>query len=268
MKSYAVVSGKGGVGKTTFSANLGIGLARFGYRVLLFDADLSLANLDIVLGARPEFSLQHVLNDEKTIGEIMVQAPGGVSAISGGSAVGNLMASGPKRIAKFLDQLSRLESMFDILIFDTGAGLDNKVMSFARAAHEILLVTTPEPTAITDAYATAKVTWKKSPEACLRLVVNCVTDAYEGICVHKKLATISQSFLSRDLVYAGCIREDAAVTQAIRHRKPLMLDCPSSMAALDIEEIAQRLMREGKPYLATSFSEALGGELAEYHEAS
>jgi flagellar biosynthesis protein FlhG len=243
MRTYCVTSGKGGVGKTTLSANLGIAFAKTGQRVVVFDADLALANLDLVLGVRPEYRLQHVLAEERTLSQIVTPAPGGIGVIGGGSAVGVLMASGPKRIAKFLEQLAELESCTDVLIFDTGAGLDTKVVTFANAADEILLVTTPEPTSVTDAYATVKVLAKRNPDASIQLIVNQVSSPDEGRAIHATLNSISESFLQKKIGFAGWVTHDDAANRCIRKRRPLMLEARDSRAAYDIDEIALALSR-------------------------
>lgn len=267
MKTYCVTSGKGGVGKTTLSANLGIALAKMGRRVVVFDADLSLANLDLVLGVRADHSLQHVLAGEKQLGEIVTPAPGGIGVICGGSAVGNLMASGPKRIGKFLEQLAHLESHTDILIFDTGAGLDTKVMSFAKAADDVLLIATPEPTSVTDAYATAKILWKRRPDARIHVVANQVSGPDEGYAIYSTLNSIAASFLQKSLEYAGAVPADETVTKCIRKRRPLLLEAPSCKAAEGISEVAAQIAKLQTSSF-TSLSERLTLELESSEEAA
>ena len=268
MRTYCVTSGKGGVGKTTVSANLGIALAKKGQRVVVFDADLSLANLDLILGVRSDHSLQHVLAGEKSLGEIVHPAPGGIGVVCGGSAVGPLMASGPKRIGKFLEQLAELEALTDVLIFDTGAGLDTKVMSFAKAADEVLLIATPEPTSVTDAYATAKILWKRDPDARIHVVANQVSGPDEGYAIYSTLNAIATSFLDKSLEYAGAIPRDDAVTKCIRNRRPLLLEAPSSPASEGISEIAAQLLQLAVPTAAPGFAERLSLEVEESEHAA
>lgn len=259
MRTYTVTSGKGGVGKTSLSINLAISFAKMGYRVVVFDADMALANLDVMAGVRPEFTLQHVLNGEKQLSEIIAEGPGGIGILAGASAIGTLMHSGPKRLGKFLEQLAQLEESTDILIFDTGAGLDSRVTTFMKAADEVLLVTTPDPTSVTDAYATAKVLFKAKPEAVVKVVVNMTANATEGEAVFNALFGIAESFLKRPLIFAGIVRQDADAAKAVRKRKPFAIDNPMSKAAIDVEAVAITLQRDW----SSSHSASLVGRLWE-----
>lgn len=242
MRTIAITSGKGGVGKTALTANLGISLAKQGLRVVLFDADLQLANLDVVLGVKPEFNLQHVVAEEKALRDILTVGPSGVLVATGGSAVTSLMHAGPKRMGTFIAQLEALERVCDVLIFDTGAGLDNRVMTFVRLADDVILVTTPEPTSVTDAYATAKVAFRRDPDAVLGVVVNGCSGDAEGRLVHSSLDTIARSFLGRSLGYLGSVRRDDAVPESIRRREPFVLASPHAACSKDVTHLAKNLL--------------------------
>ncbi len=262
MRTYAVASGKGGVGKTSLAANLGAAMAQRGRRVLLFDADLSLANLDVVLGVKPKHTLQHVLAGTNALEEAVTPVFGGLDMIAGGSAVSALMRSGKKRIGRFLTQLAELESRYDALIFDTSAGVDSKVLTFCRIADEILLVTCPDPTAALDAYALTKVVTRNRPDARIRLIVNMVEGENEAKAVHEKLRDVARRFLDRELDYAGFVRDDPGAAECIRRRSPFVYAHPKLAASKDVVEIAKSLIQSAAQGGTSRFVE-LTGEFAE-----
>ena len=241
MKTIAVASGKGGVGKTSFAANLGLALVELGNRVVLFDADLALANMDVILGTQPEFTLQHVLSGEKTIFEAITPGPRGIGSISGGSAIYGLMHSGPKRLNLFLTQVQALAKTTEYLIFDASAGLDNKVMTFLRAAGETLLLCTPEPAAIADAYATAKVLFRRKPEAKITLIVNMVSSEKEALAVYAKLSEVCTAFIGREIGFGGFVRYDERAMKSVRERVPYVVAHPQTPASQDVATIAKSL---------------------------
>lgn len=245
MRTIAITSGKGGVGKSTIAANLSIALAEQGKRVVLFDADLQLANLDVLMGIEPEFTLQHVVAEKKTLREVLTEGPLGVRVASGGSAVSMLMHAGPKRMGRFISQLTELERDTDFIIFDTGAGIDNKVMTFLRIAQEAIIVVTPDPTSVTDAYATAKIALKRDPKTNVKVLLNMVSHVREGQAVFTALESIAWSFLKAELGYVGCVRNDFSAAAAVRKRKPFMVSSPDCSAAEDIRSIAKHLISKG-----------------------
>jgi len=239
MKSLAITSGKGGVGKTSLATNLGISLASAGNQVVLFDADLQLANVDIALGLQPEFNLQHVVAGEKTLREALTVAPAGLRVMTGGSAIPALVSAGPKRMAMFFDQLDDLAKDTDFLIFDTGAGLDNRVVRFVLMADEVLVVTTPDPTAVTDAYAMVKTIFRKKPEASISVAVNMVASEAEARAVFSTLANITESFLKKPISFAGSVRQDPTAAQATRSRKSFVISSKACPASEDVKRLAQ-----------------------------
>ncbi len=254
MRTLAITSGKGGVGKSALAANLGVALGQSGLNVVLFDADLALANLDVMLGAKPTHTLQHVLSNICTASEAVTSVGPGLGLIAGGSAVGTLMRSGPKRIGKFLSQLAELEPSTDVLIFDTSAGIDSKVTTFCRIADDILLLTTPDPASVTDAYATAKVIFRQKPEARIRLVINRVESDSEGQAIFEKLSGVTQSFLDREIEFAGCIREDAAAAECVRRRTSFVQAHPALPASQDVTRLAKSLRESIKKDAGGSFA--------------
>ena len=246
MKTIAVTSGKGGVGKTSLAANLGVTLADMGYRATVFDADLALANIEVVLGTRAEFSLQDVVAEEKTLSEVVKKGPGGVGFIAGGSGVPILMRSGPVRLGLFFDQVKALENSTDVLFFDTAAGLDNRVMSFVKFADEVLLVTTPEPASVTDAYATIKTIFRQKPDATVNIVVNMVDNETEAIEVFEVLRRITNDFVKKDVWYSGFVRRDDNVGLCARKRKPFALAEPETVAKTDTSNLACLIAKDIK----------------------
>lgn len=246
MKTFAVTGGKGGVGKTSISANLGVAMAKLGYKAVVFDADLALANLEVVLGVRPEFTLQHVVAEEKSLAEIVARGPEGVGFVAGGSGIPVLMRSGPKRLGLFFEQLQELSESTDALIFDTAAGLDNKVTAFVKAADEVLLVTTPEPASLTDAYATIKTVLRAKKDAVIRVVVNMVDKEREAREVFDILERITRDFLKAEILYAGYVRRDTAAQKSAKNRKPFVQVAPESPASVDVTRLAAEIL-DGLP---------------------
>jgi len=238
MRMIAISGGKGGVGKTLVAINLAVALSKRKHKTILFDADLQLANLDIALNLDPEFNLQHVVFGERSLAEILTPGPAGIRVVTGGSAVNGLMNAGPKRMATFIGQFAELEDECDFLIFDTGAGLDQKVMTFLNLAEETILVTTPDPTSVTDAYATAKVLWKKKPDAQVSILVNQVQNAEEAQKVHRTLGLICQQYLQKKPGFLGGIRADLKAMESIRKRTPVVLSDPTAPASEDFDTLA------------------------------
>ena len=241
MKTYAITSGKGGVGKTSLSTNIGIALVQSGAKTILFDADLQLANVDVALGIQPEYTLQHVVAEEMPLVDVICDAPGGLRVIAGGSAIGTLMTAGPKRMGTFLSQIADLSQETDYLLFDTSAGLDNRVMTFCKFADEVILVTTPDPTSVTDAYATAKVALKRAPGKPIGVVVNMASSEADAQQVYRTLADIARRFLGAELNFLGFVAMDPKVTSCNRKRVPFLVGAPDCGAATQVRAIATKL---------------------------
>lgn len=242
MKTIAITSGKGGVGKTSLTANVGVALAQMGFRTVVFDADLALANLEIGLGVRADHNLQHVVAEEKTVSEVVFRGPANVGLVAGGSGVPVLMRSGPKKLAMFFEQVQALESDTDVLLFDTSAGLENRVMAFAKFADEVVVVTTPDPASLTDAYATIKTIFRQKPKAVVKIVVNMAIDATEANGVFGVLETITKDFLKKSIGFAGFVRMDTAVSVCSRQRKPFALSTKDTPAKTDVTTLAANLV--------------------------
>lgn len=242
-RSIAVTSGKGGVGKTQLSANIALALAKRGQKVLLLDADLGLASLDLALGIHPHSDLLSVVRGEREIDEILVEAPHGVMlvpACPGRYEMANLGTAEREKVRAIIEDLAR---RFDVLIIDTGAGIGANSVGFAALASEILLVTTPEPTALRDAYAMAKVLNKRAGVESIQLVANQVATEKGGREVYERLQGIAQRFLSLDLSYLGCIPKDESVSRAVASGEPYVLGAPHCKAARALESIVERLIQ-------------------------
>jgi len=240
-RTLAVTSGKGGVGKTHFSTNIAFLMAQAGERVVVLDADLGLANIHVVLGIAPKYHLEHVLRGEKSIRDVLYTGPAGIQIIAGGSSITELAQLDAEQRQRFVDSLSELDSLADVIVIDTGAGLSQNVLAFVMAAEEVIVVTTPEPTAITDAYATIKVVSQDNPEARLRLVVNMAQDMGEAHAAAEKLKLVAKQFLNVDMDVLGSLPHDAAVLRAVRVQQPFALVSPNAPAARALARIADSL---------------------------
>lgn len=236
-----ITSGKGGVGKSNISVNLALALSEFKQRVLVLDADLGLANIDVILDISPCWNLAHVIAGEKTIPEIICDGPKGLKIIPGGSGIHELANLEGWQIESFLTKLSHLEGLADYLLIDTGAGLSKGVLSFVLAADEVILVTTTEPTAITDAYGLIKTIRQHRYQGKIKIVVNRAPSLADGIVVFNKLKIAVSRFLKYKIEYLGAIREDIKVVQAVKEQQPVFLAYPFSPATQDIYTMAAAL---------------------------
>ena len=240
-QTIAVTSGKGGVGKTNFSANLALTLARSGKRVILLDADLGLANLHVLFGVSPAYRLEHVIRGEKALSEILCPVAEGVSLIAGGSGVSELANLTETERRRFVTSLSALDAQADIILIDTGAGLSKNVLAFVLAAEEVILITTPEPTAIADAYGTIKVVTRESSSPRLRLVVNMAATGKEATATAERLRMVCRRFLEYELEILGSIPVDAAIPRSVRAQRPVLLDNPAASCCGAMSRIAESL---------------------------
>ena len=242
----AVTSGKGGVGKTSLSVNLAIMLSRMGKRVVVFDADFGLANVEVMLGIRPRYNLLDVIHNEKRIEEIITEGPNKIGFISGGSGVSELATLDSECIQSLILELTKLDTMYDVVIIDTGAGITDSVMEFVMVSPEVLLVVTQEPTSITDAYSLLKVLRRKEKfnplYKTIHVVANRVDDADEGLEIFNKINTVSTKFLNTKLQYLGAVVQDRNASMAIIEQKPMVIAFPQSQASKDITQLADKLM--------------------------
>ena len=233
-----VTSGKGGVGKSNIAVNLAIALAEHKKKTILLDADLGLANIDVILGISPQDNLASVIFGEKNISEIICNGPRGIRIIPGGSGMHELANLKEWQLEKFITKVGHLEGTADYLIVDTGTGLSRTVLSFALAAEEIILATTPEPTSLTDAYGLIKTMRKERYKGKIAVIVNRVSSAAEAETAFEKLQTAVTRFLDYAIDYLGYLREDGKVLQAVQAQEPFIILFPSSPASQDIKAIA------------------------------
>jgi len=241
MRVIAVTSGKGGVGKTNFTVNLAVALSEYGQRIIILDGDLGLANVDIAFGLTARYTIEHLLSGEKTIEEILLRGPQGIGIIPGGSGVQELANVERDKLTNVLTNLGRLEKMADILIIDTGAGLGHTVINFLQAADDIILVTTPEPTALIDAYGLLKTLRKEAGEVPIHVVVNRVRSEAEAQATFKRLETAVLKFLDGSLNFMGWVYDDPLVGRSVMMQEPLGISFPESSAYRCIQWIAGKV---------------------------
>jgi flagellar biosynthesis protein FlhG len=243
----AVTSGKGGVGKTNITVNLALALSRKGLKVLLMDADMGLANVDVLFGIIPKHTLVSVLNGQKTLKEIIVEGPEGVRIVASGSGgVQELADLNESQRNKFLQALMELQHESDVILVDTGAGLHRNVLAFAIAAEEVLIVTTPEPTALMDAYGMMKVLHREKKDPVIRVLVNMASGQQEADEAGNKMVVLTKRFLNLDVEYVGFIPRDPAMIRAVKSQKPILLTSTISPASAAIHRLTERLL-SGKP---------------------
>lgn len=242
MHAIAVTSGKGGVGKTNFSINLAHALIAAGKEVMLMDVDLGMANADILLGTVPPYHLGHFLRGEKDILQIVHKTQHKLKLIAGGSGFVELGNLSSDKIQPVLRNLKRLEEEADYLILDTGAGLGDTVLEFVMAADQVVVVTTPEPTALADAYTMIKAMYFRNTKVDAKLVVNQVERLEEGTAVAERIGTTARDFLGMKVDHVGTIPRDPNVWQAVRLKTPFILAYPTAPASKAVTAIAQRLM--------------------------
>ncbi len=246
LKVVSITSGKGGVGKTNITINLAIALARRGERVVVLDADLGLANIDVLLGLYPKYNLGHLINGKANIEDVMITGPEGVRIIPGASGVKELADLSDKERMDFISRLDRIDYEADIMLIDTGAGLSKNVMDFLKASDEVIVVTTPEPTAITDAYALMKLLYQIAEYPKIKLLVNQVKGEQEAKRVAEQLSMVVKRFLNASFEELGYVLTDPAVNRAVFAQKPFILAYPNSYASYCVKMIADRLCEEGE----------------------
>ena len=247
---FAVTSGKGGVGKTNVVGNLAIECQRLGKRVLILDADLGLANIDIIFGIHPKYTIEEVINGQKELQQIIVKGPEGVSVIPASSGVQELSHLSEGHKINLLNEFDTLNNMFDIMLIDTSAGISSNVIYFNLAAQERIVVLTPEPTSITDAYALMKVMFGQYGTKNFHLLLNMVKDEREAKAVFKNLSGVVARFMgSISINYAGFIPLDSRLNEAVTRREPVTCCYPDTASSHGFKTLAKYLLNQsdGEP---------------------
>lgn len=239
-KTIAITSGKGGVGKSSLSVSLAIALAGTGASVTLLDADLGLANINVILGIIPKFNLHHVIKGKKKLKDIIIEVPEGIKIIAGASGFHQLANLDQKQRMDFIEAITELDSD-DYLIIDTGAGISQNVLSFVLSSDEVIVVTTPEPTAITDAYGMIKSIASFSPDKIIKLVVNRAQSVSEGNRVAQRVINIAGQFLNIKVESLGFVYDDISVPKSVRNQKPFIVSYPKTKASSCVNVIADRI---------------------------
>ena len=244
-QTIAITSGKGGVGKTNLAVNLAAVLAAMRRRVVLLDADLGLANADILCNVQARFNLAHVVAGQRALAEVLTPVPAGFTLIPGASGLAKMADLTETQRQRIVRELDFLDESADVLVIDTGAGIGRNVLSFASTADHVVVVTTPEPTAITDAYAVMKVLVRcgtvEGGGSKISIMVNMVRHRDEALQVYERIASVARQFLKTDVAFSGYVVNDDAVKQAVRKRVPFVQQYPNSAAAQCVQAWANRM---------------------------
>jgi flagellar biosynthesis protein FlhG len=257
----SITSGKGGVGKTNIVANLGYALRKAGNRVLIFDADLGLGNLDVLLGLAPKYNLSHVIGGRKKLSDIIVPGPGGINILPASSGIQALTRLSSDQKKAVFYELNVLLSDYDIVLFDTAAGISSNVLSFNASADEIIIVVTPEPTSITDAYALMKILSVKYREKNFRLVVNLAKNTKEAEEVSRHLCLVAERFLDVSIEYFGSILVDENVKKGVRKQKIVSEIAPMTRASRNFAELTHKLLHSVPMMTRTETGHLIGQDL-------
>ncbi len=241
----AVTSGKGGVGKTNIVTNLAIALARQGIRVLVLDGDLGLANVDLLLGMAPQFDLQDVILGDRRIEDIVLEGPDGIRILPASSGVEELANLDEYRTEILLRSLASLEDEVDLILIDTPSGIGTHATSLTQAADQILVITTPEPTSFSDAYAMIKVLSQRPLKSTPCLIVNQADSEEQAIAVAKRVQTVAKRFLNLEIEYWGYVLADESVPKSVVRQEPFLSTYPYSPASSCVYELARRVLGQG-----------------------
>lgn len=238
-----VSSGKGGVGKSTIALNISLTLCSIGKKVVLMDADMGMANIDIMLGIVPKYNIYHIIQGKKSIKDIIIQGPGGLKIIPGGSGIYELANLSQNMLQRLLVELGRLDGEYDYMIIDTGAGISQHVIAFLLAADDVIIITTPEPTSLTDAYGIVKTVSQKQPfQGNLFLIVNRVKNDAEGILVAEKFKLVCDKFLTCNIKVLGNVVNEPLIAEGIRRQQVFIQNYPKSAAAKNFQSIVNKLV--------------------------
>jgi flagellar biosynthesis protein FlhG len=245
-RTIAITSGKGGVGKTNFILNIAICMSIRGKKVLLIDADMNLSNIDVLLGIYPEYTLSNLMDDQITIDQLLVEGPRGIKILPASSGDMAIMQNQKQYQQALIQAYMDLRKDFDYILIDTGAGITDYTIDFVLSADKIIVVTTPEPTAITDAYAMIKILFFRAKRPNISLVVNMAQTEDEAKNIFNKINLIIQHFLNKTISSLGYIPTDKNIKEAVKEQVPFIIKRPRSCASIGIHNIAINLLKEDK----------------------
>jgi flagellar biosynthesis protein FlhG len=243
-KIIAVVSGKGGVGKSTFTLNFSLSLQKSGKKTLIIDLDVGMGNIDILLGRTSRYSIADMVNDELSIWSVIEKGPDGLSYIAGGSGLAELFDMGFDQTEFFYRQIESLESEFDYIFFDMGAGINSNSRHFLLSSHELFLITTPEPTSVTDAYGMIKYVHLNAPALPVYMVVNRVQSKEDGDKTLRSLSEVTKRFLGKEIKMLASVPEDKMVWKAVREQLPFVLSAPCSRPSYFVNRAVQAYLAD------------------------
>ncbi|KRE05437.1 MinD/ParA family protein [Priestia megaterium] len=241
-KTIAVLSGKGGVGKSNLSLNLSLALTKQKQRVLLFDMDIGMGNIDILIGQTASYTMVDLLEKKLSIQQIIKKGPQDLAYVAGGTGISSVFEWSPSDLAHLIQELNSLTNQYDYMIFDMGAGMSESVLKFLKAVDEMIVVTTPEPTSITDAYAAIKLAASYSISAPVRLIINKTLSDKEGNETYERFNRAVQQFLNISISLLGIVPNDQAVQKAVNRQMPFLLQNPASKASISLIEMVSILI--------------------------
>ncbi|MED4238661.1 MinD/ParA family protein [Priestia megaterium] len=241
-KTIAVLSGKGGVGKSNLSLNLSLALTKQRQRVLLFDMDIGMGNIDILIGQTASYTMVDLLEKKLSIQQIIKKGPQDLAYVAGGTGISSVFEWSPSDLAHLIQELNSLTNQYDYMIFDMGAGMSESVLKFLKAVDEMIVVTTPEPTSITDAYAAIKLAASYSVSAPVRLIINKTLSDKEGNETYERFNRAVQQFLNISISLLGIVPNDQAVQKAVNRQMPFLLQNPASKASISLIEMVSILI--------------------------
>lgn len=248
-KIFTVTSGKGGVGKSNVVINLAIALKKLGKKVLILDADLGMGNVDVLIGIVPRYTIFDMILNNKSINDVIINGPLGIKILCGGTGLSRLDDLTKEQREVLISRLGEIKD-FDYILIDTGAGINRTVMAFIECSHEVLIITTPEPTALTDAYSLLKTICSHNVKNNAKVIVNKVLSDEEGNDTFKRFNSSANRFLGASLEHLGNLAEDKKLIQAVRIQKPVVLSFPKSDVSKSIETIAKKI--EGISYSSSN----------------